>query len=327
MARGVAAQGVRRVLVFCNGLAPGPQVSAENLAARLHEELGLRMELIHADSNLGSAAGYAALLECALADPATRAVWFLDDDNVPDEGCLSRLLEVVALKDGAAVCALRRDRAYMLEAARCGRVIPARRGEAFGIDLRRAPRRIAGRLARLAGRRAGAAGTGGAENTAPVAADRTPYGGLLAPAAAARAIDPPRRDFVLYADDYDYASRLSRSAGLWIVPGAFVTDLEHSWNASGANAPRLSQTARLASMTPDFRLYYALRNALRLDLGRLRPLDWPWFALNLAWLLAASAGRAALAGRLANARCILHAAGAALRGRLGADPRYPLPGG
>ena len=102
-----------------------------------------------------------------------------------------------------------------------------------------------------------------------------------------------------------------------------------SWNATGAGqeakkAPR-SQTGKLVQMTPDFRMYYAVRNAIYLDFRRLTLLSAPLFAINLTLLLGGTGAKALLAGRPGNAKALFDAVTDGLRGRLGRAAGYPLP--
>jgi len=50
--------------------------------------------------------------------------------------------------------------------------------------------------------------------------------GPLVRAAAARAIEPPRADFFIWAEDYEYSFRLREQGRLWLVPGSVVVHRE-----------------------------------------------------------------------------------------------------
>lgn len=312
---GVRREGMRRALVLANGLAPEPMERTRAVleAAR---EAGMEIDLIESAVNLGSAAGYGRLVEMAQGDPRLRAIWFLDDDNVPRPGALARLLEAAATDPGAAVCAVRTDRTYLIRAAETGRAIPPAPGEAFGVDVLKRPRRLWLKLTRTA------------PNPVPtaVAVPRVPYGGLLVPSETYGRVAPPRADFVIYGDDYDYSGRLAAAAGLYLVGAARIDDLEASWNATGAAAagPR-TQTGKLAAMPADFRLYYAVRNTLFLDRGRVGFWTWPLFAVNLLLLASLVGGRALAAGRRDTARVLLRAMRDGVFGRMGRIEAFPLP--
>ena len=335
MAAAVAREGVGSLLVLSNGLADGPARRLAACAATAPDRLGLVIEIVTRPENRGSAEGFTALLATAAARTDLAAVWFMDDDNCPQPGCLDRLLRESAARDGAAVSAVRTDRRYLLDAAAGRPVNLPRPGEVFGVDLRRTAARILGRVIPPRRNHRGAA-AGAAENAPPASVPfpRVPYGGLLVPAALVRRTDPPRADFVLYADDYEYSARLAAAGGLWLVGDARVDDLEASWNASGAGrtaaeaaARRVSQAQRLATMPPDFRLFYSVRNAVFLDRARARGAAGAggWFWINLGAFALPVLLRAALQGRGGNLRTLRLALQGALDGRLGADPRFPLP--
>lgn len=319
MIAGVAAEGVQTVFVYANGLAPAP---AARLQALTQRDDGVSVQVIHSERNVGSAAGYADLIEAAAVMPGLDGVWFLDDDNVPRPGALAELLAAQA-RVGGAVAAVRTDRAYLIESARRGFSTPPRSGEAFGVDIRTRPLRAWGKVMQRL--------RPSAKVVRPeVRITRVPYGGLLVPREQMVRIAAPRREFVLYADDYEYSERLHRDGGLHLVGAAMVDDLEASWNATRAKDPaaapqKRGQLWRLAQITPDFRLYYALRNAVWLDRARVTALTVPVFAVNVGWLVLSAALRAMWLGRPANARVIVLAVWHGLTGQLGLNAEFPLP--
>lgn len=319
MADALHRDGVRRILVLANGLAPDPLARLHALAAA-NGARGLRLDIIESAVNAGSAVGFGQLLAALRDDPGIRAAWFMDDDNTPCPGALDALLAAQAAHPGATLSAVRRDRMYLMRAAATGIAPDPPAGVAFSMDLFRRPRAL---WQRITGRRARPAATPPA--SVPIA--RVPYGGLLVPRTLLDRVAPPRADFVLYADDYEYTERLRAAGGLFLVGAAEIEDLEASWNATGAasaGAPR-SQLVRLATMPPDFRLYYALRNALYLDRKRARGAAMGVFAINLAALVAAGCLQALLRGRPDNARAIVRAARDGVTGRLGVATDFPLP--
>ncbi|WP_424973077.1 glycosyltransferase [Dinoroseobacter sp. S76] len=314
----VAAAGVARAFVLANGLS---EAVAQNLAEVAGARPDLDVQIVTAPENLGSAAGYARLLDRMLQDPEIQAAWFLDDDNVPQPEALSHLLDVVAAGPATAACALRTDHTYMADAIRRGYALEPMRGEAFGVDILKRPRRLLTRLRHRLAR----SGSGGGLTPAT----HVPYGGLLVPRDMVVRAGLPRTDFVLYMDDFEYSKRIAETGQILLVPEALVDDVDVSWNATGAGqeakkAPR-SQTGKLVQMTPDFRMYYAVRNAIYLDFRRLTLLSAPLFAINLTLLLGGTGAKALLAGRPGNAKALFDAVTDGLRGRLGRAAGYPLP--
>lgn len=310
MIQSVMDQGVRQVLIFANGLTRNVRERLEQLLKKYE---GLDAKLQISEDNVGPAIAYASLLRKAAASSAIEAVLLMDDDNRLQDGCLARLLQ--ASGGEKAACGVRTDRRYIVEAAEKGAMLPPANGEAFGFDLRKRPKRI---LSKLFGRRP-------ARAASLVAVPLAPYGGLLVPRIGLDTVSGPREAFSIYADDYEYTQRLARQIGLFLVPGANVDDQEMSWNATRKTQPRIGTAARLAVSLPDFRVYYALRNALVLDRERTQGIGLLWFAVNLGLLIGLAVGHALIRGRLANVRVVLLAARDAMTNTLGPSPKYPLP--
>ena len=332
----VAGQGVRHVMVLANGVKPVAKDRLEALAKEVRARHGITLEIVKSPQNLGSAAGYGRMIEEAKARAKYAGIWLLDDDNLPRAGALDCLLRQSAAQgSSAAFCAVRTDRRYLTDAAAGLPVRPVLAGEAFGTDLRHLAARIIRRLSKSRPKRPQAP-------PAVVPCARVPYGGLFVPSALMAVVAPPRADFVIYADDYEYTERLARAGGLYLVGAALVDDMEASWNASGRSGVldeedarrqvigrvdrRRSQASRLATMPPDFRLYYAIRNALWLDRQRCETGSARlWFTVNLALFAGPVLARAVARGRWGNARTLLRAIADARAGHLGTRADYPLP--
>lgn len=323
MVEAVAREGVRHILVMANGLAPGPlarlRVLRDSCAAR-----ELRLDIHQSPENLGSSRGFGHLLRVARAEAGLQAVWFMDDDNIPLPGALARLLEAHRRHPGAALAAVRLDRSYLIRAASTGVAEAPPAGQVFHVDLSRGPRRLLERLGLLP-----QAEPGPHPVPAEVPVYRAPYGGLFVPRARIEDTDPPREAFVLYADDYEYTARLAGTEGLYLVGAARIEDQEASWNATGAGPwAQRSQFARLATMPPDFRLYYSIRNAVHLDRQRAaaagasaRALFW----VNAAAFLVHGCLHALATGSPTNAWALWNATTDGIAGRLGPAPAFPLP--
>ncbi len=319
MIQSAAEQGIKRVLVFGNGLSAPVRAKLDQMVAFFSKTFDLTTVVSHADQNLGPAEAYARLIAGATADiDQTDAILLLDDDNRLAPGCLSALCTAHAHGQGGALCAVRSDRHYMVRAAKTGRFEAPLNGEAFGTDLRKKPRRLWARLTKKPV-------TGDHEPGLTVPISLAPYGGMFIPRAMLTRVAPPRSDFVIYADDYEYAERLAENGGLSLVPGAVVDDQEQSWNATPENARPQTAAVRLATAKPDFRIYYALRNALFLDRRRLSLWGTLWFLPNLIWLLLWTASHAVIRGRWSNLSVVACASRDGLSGRLGLHPKFPLP--
>lgn len=315
MAESAARQGVRKGIVFANGLQTAARNALEETCAVLLRDHGLSFAVVHSETNLGPATAYARLVKCAIQDrDAIDAVLMLDDDNILSDGCITALLR--AWDGVGALSAVRSDRQYLVRAAKIGQMDVPALGEAYGFDLRKFSHRIRNRL----GRRQGVADV---QNL--VFISRAPYGGLFVPRSLLEAVPPPRAEFVIYADDYDYTERLATAGGLHLVPNAVVDDQERSWNASPASTRRISNVVRLAMGEPDFRIYYALRNALVLDRARSRGRGAFWYKINLTGLRASLWANCILRNRPENLRVAWDAIRDAETNTLGLNQKYPLP--
>jgi GT2 family glycosyltransferase len=123
-------------------------------------------------------------------------LWLLDDDAEPEPDALERLLASQPAADPGTACVA----PLVLDAQ--GEVQRYHRGRWRG---RPRPLPIED--------------YGGPE---PVELDYVTFVGPLIRAAAARATDPPRADFFIWAEDYEYSFRLREQGRLWLVPEAVV---------------------------------------------------------------------------------------------------------
>lgn len=320
MVQGVAQDGVRRVIVLANGMQPQAMSRLSDLGTTLKSQ-NVQLEVHHSPTNVGSASGYGKLLKIAAADAQIAAVWLMDDDNCPVTGALAHLIAAHETIPDAALASVRVDRSYLVRAAATGFAEPPSHGQAFHVDLFRTVRRGLTRLNLLA---APKTSRGAIPDIVPIT--NVPYGGLFVPKARLQDVAPPREDFVIYADDYEYTNRLAAHSGLFLVGTAKIEDIETSWNATGDTAQaQVSQFDRLATMPADFRLYYSVRNALVLDRKRAQGVALFRFWINLAVFVTVGCGKAALAGNMSNARGIWRAVRDGFRGALGPASRYPLP--
>ena len=161
---------------------------------------GLPVELVRTGENVGPAGGYAVGFREALARGADR-VWVLDDDAVPDPGCLASLLRAAA--GGADVA------------------IPRQRREGGGQPW-------------------------------------LPWVGGLFDAAWIEQAGPPREDYFIWAEDFEFVRRLR-------LAGARVVRLQGEPTITHANPMRHRR-----GEPRTWRLYYDTRNSLHYRL-RLKP--------------------------------------------------------
>ena len=216
-----------------------------------------KVEVIRSEKNLGSAAGFRLGIERAQALEAVRFLSLLDDDNVVSDGYydeLPRLHQELGGGDDIAFSAIRTDREQYTRLLSQPQHPSYLRGSFLGFDVAAIAKRLGRRIVRSGGN---------GSSTRLRAIDRAPYGGLFVTLAAARRIDPPRLDFVLYGDDHEYTRRLTRAGvTIYLTDHAHVVDVDQSWNEVRDRGSRwIDVTA------PQWRIYYAARNQHYLELS------------------------------------------------------------
>jgi GT2 family glycosyltransferase len=177
------------IVVIDNGSTDGTR--------ELVEERGLLDEVryVRLEENSGSSGGFAAGVELAREHDADW-LWLMDDDAEPEPDTLARLLASAAAGDATT-------------AALCPAVI----GPGGEIDLgHRGHFRGRPRALPLDAYKAGSAPE----------LDYFTFVGVLLRMAVARAADPPRADFFIWADDYEYSFRIREHGALRLVPEARI---------------------------------------------------------------------------------------------------------
>jgi len=186
---------VERIVVIDNASSDG---TPELLRERGYlDRPAVRLERL--DSNRGGAGGFSFGVGVAREEPG-EWIWLLDDDAEPEPDALQRLLDARLAADPATVCL-----APVVRDAR-GEVQRYHRGR-----WNKRPRPLTPEAY---------------EGKEPVELDYVTFVGPLVRASAARAIDPPRADFFIWAEDYEYSFRLRRQGSLWMVPESVVVHRE-----------------------------------------------------------------------------------------------------
>lgn len=153
-----------------------------------------RVEYDRLPENRGGAGGFAHGVEVARRDDV-EWLWLMDDDSEPAPDCLEALLASSASPDPAtvALCPVVRGRD--------GRVQTMHRGT------------LDGRPKPLPAKAYGQAGA---------VVGYATFVGLLVRTAAARRLDPPKGEFFIWVDDYEYCLRLRKLGDLRLVPAAVM---------------------------------------------------------------------------------------------------------
>jgi GT2 family glycosyltransferase len=277
-----------------------------------------RVTILHQRSNLGPAIGFSLGIQHALTLDFGH-IWLLDDDNVPEPGCTTTLLdelEHLASQKGAsrsAVLALREDHQSDIAAGVPVRLAVPGHSSFIGFNVLQVWYKL--------WRRTPWGKPRGRPQHRCVDLPYGPYGGLLASREMFAANGLPRTDFVLYADDTEYTLRLVRRGGtLRLVTSALITDVDRSW--SHTNRRGSSLTTYLESPS-DTRIYYTVRNRVWLE-SRFLTSSRLLFSLNKAILLSALWLLARGAKRKQRFFLIKEAVLDGTRDHLGVNSKYPL---
>jgi rhamnopyranosyl-N-acetylglucosaminyl-diphospho-decaprenol beta-1,3/1,4-galactofuranosyltransferase len=150
-----------------------------------------RLQYVRCEHNSGGAGGYARAVEIA-RQLDVDWIWLMDDDAEPAHDTLERLLSAPPAAEACTV-------------ALCPAVVSPDGSLQLGArgDFDRRPRPLAAHVYDGAGH--------------PELGFAT-FVGILVRAAVARATDPPRADFFIWADDYEWCFRLRRHGRLRLVP-------------------------------------------------------------------------------------------------------------
>lgn len=313
---GASQEEVSHIVVVDNGCAVP-------IASRTGE-LGSRLQIINVrlEQNTGSAQGFRVGIEAALARTPAAFVWLLDDDNLPGQGALARLLAAQRALGGAsgtAVAALRPNIFESVLAARGLMRIRVPENSFLGFHLRLIPEKLLRRL--RARQRCGMQGSYACPLTA---VGYAPYGGLLMHRDLVKRIGLPNDQYYLYGDDYEYSSRIAaQGGGLYLCATSEVRDLELSWHRRPGSVHHLFEPA--ANLA---RLHYSVRNRAHLEISRFVSSALVW-RLNAAVYLTAIAAHSIAVHRrpaatLRRLRLVLAALRDGRAQRLGANPSWSI---
>lgn len=247
LAKAVAAilrQSTARIVVIYNG-------NWDSASATIDP----RVENICLEQNLGSAGGFRAGIEAALKLD-TNYFLLLDDDNLPEAGCLEKLFSTHAQLGGSPLLALQAFRPaqpWQRLVVRKGMMTLGRPNTYGWFNLFNERHLLWGQL----GSRAPTTESEPNAGNAPVQINVAAYGGLFIHRGALELGELPDPRYFCYYDDLDFTDRLvRRGVKIHLCADAMIADLDLSWHARTARAhPAFSRS------TPDKRIYLDLRNA------------------------------------------------------------------
>ncbi|SMC22449.1 Glycosyltransferase, GT2 family [Desulfacinum hydrothermale DSM 13146] len=219
-------------------------------------QCGVDARLVSFESNKGSAEGYAAGI-CAALSTKMDLLWLLDDDNKPETNALEKSVKLYQATKDAVLCTRLTPGVGRRISGRT--TINGFLGFNLLDDAFRMWLRFSHRFFGCGSRELNDNSAGGKTSTEVV--DVAPYGGLLIPASLVQRMGLPRTDFVTYADDTEWTSRIVHAGGtIRRCRDALVIDLENSWHLrSGPLKPLVSPDVGF------YRMYYGVRNQTYLE--------------------------------------------------------------
>jgi rhamnopyranosyl-N-acetylglucosaminyl-diphospho-decaprenol beta-1,3/1,4-galactofuranosyltransferase len=203
---------------------------------------------IRIDSNTGSAGGFAAGVEAAIAEGADW-VWIQDNDGVAHPDSLERLLEAATNQPGAALFA------------------PQVYDEEGGVQGQHRGRYVRGHTLPASEE---------SYSRTTVAVDYASYIGILVRAEAIAAAGGPDPRLFLWVDDLEWCLRLGEHGSLFLVPGAGVTHNDGISNRSAGFFATIRTHLFPGPNAVLWRYLYAFRNSswLRMRRHGQGPLGW-----------------------------------------------------
>jgi len=249
----IADDYVRRITIINNN-------SDYNLleeVAALHTN---KIAVIDLEQNTGSAYGFKHGLEYLAAQPETGLILLLDDDNLPDAGCISGLvghwdqLSNMSKENNTALFAHRPNRAYLRHAAKgiATHLFFPLKNHYLGFHLFRPDiwlmKKIYPRFILRS-----------KKDKQQVSIPCAPYGGLLLHKNLIRITGLPDERFFTYADDFEFTFRITLAGGtVLLLPHHTITDIDTPL----VNTRKKDMfSAKFLDMEL-FRLYFLMRNTM-----------------------------------------------------------------
>jgi GT2 family glycosyltransferase len=218
---------------------------------------GERITVLNNAENEGSAGGYRKGISYAFENIDCDFIWLLDDDNLPVNGCLDKLLLQWDMISGPnnkkALFCFRDDRVVHANIARSEN--PYRyylvKDNFLGFHVGRI---FYNQYHKLTDR---------SKKNQPykerVAMPYVPYGGLLLHKQLVADIGYPNKELFLYADDSEYSYRITQHGGtIWLIPTCKIVDIDKS---QGINYKKRLFHSQLLDQW-NFRTYYHVRNRI-----------------------------------------------------------------
>jgi GT2 family glycosyltransferase len=245
-------QVINRVLSFT---PVANVVVVDNASVYPIETSDKKVIVLNNEENEGSAGGYHQGIKYAYEQVQCDFIWLLDDDNLPEEGCLDSLLSqwdrIAGENDKKALFCLRDDRRTHVNIARGDDpmqyyLVP---NNFMGFNLLKI---FKNQWRKMTGKP-----IVNGEYKERVTMPYVPYGGLLMNKRLITDIGYPNAEMYLYVDDSEYSYRITQHGGaIWMIPACRITDIDKS---QGINYKKRMFHSQLLDEW-SFRTYYHIRN-------------------------------------------------------------------
>jgi len=252
--RNIFVENISKTIIVDNNSHP----DSKHLLLSLEQENPDSINVIWHKNNEGSAKGFRIGLEKAIAEKDCDFIWLLDDDNVPQSGALSKLVDFWNRWEGLnkehnlCLVSYRKDRPLYKKMAQINSssldLVIGSRNAVMGFNLFKPLKTL--KYYRFLKDNDNQIKLHGDINHGkiPVA----PYGGMFFHKSLLNVIGYPNDQFVLYGDDWDFSQRITeRNGELIYIFDSIINDVDSPGNI-GMKVDKLNL----------FRIYYSTRNSL-----------------------------------------------------------------
>jgi GT2 family glycosyltransferase len=267
--------GVDKLIIIDNGLNETCRIELQSIQIFYKP----RISVHHFETNLGSAFAYQTGLKLCCEDPNCQFIWLLDDDNCPDLDALTELVffwdeHAINYKNQVfALSSYREDRAIYKAAVQNNnpKLMLGITNSFSGFHFKRIYEILKKKF--LTSCISSSMEKEIEKNYGQIYV--APYGGLFFKKTLIQQIGFPDETFFVYADDYDYTSRISELGGeIILVLKSKITDLEKSFDLENGLL-----TSRVISASSEFKCYYMFRNSIRFEARNIQ--SKPVYYINM----------------------------------------------
>ncbi len=245
----------------------GSEKESKEKLKELEKKLKNKLKVIYLPQNEGSAGGFKKGLEEAYNDPDCEFIWLLDDDNVPKQGSLKRLIELYKKLcenkkcNEIALLSHRKDRLEYVQAVIENNpfIVRGRENSFLGFHIIDLPKKVL----KLIKKKLGLNYFKEAQNITYGEVSLAPYGGLFFPKKLINKIGYPKEEFFVYSDDHEWTYRITENNGkIFAVLNSEIKDIDSSWYLKGNTTSPFYSFLNKGS---DFRVYYSVRNRVNFE--------------------------------------------------------------